>query len=175
MEYIGDIDQLLKANQGDIAFHVIVDYNELLQLDCDVPSMNRVIHGANFRSIIEYYNCIPCVVRDNSGRIIAFFALREDEVRLDRDESYPALEIAYLAVQNNMQRQGIGKRCIQKIIYLAKNAQVAYRFLTVDALSITTPRNERYEAVSFYRKCHFSQVEMQAPDKDTVRMIFPLS
>lgn len=175
MEFIENIGQLLQVSGEDITFQVLTDYDELMQLECEVPSMNRVIHGANFRSTIEYYSCIPCVVRDNAGNIIAFFALRDDEVRLGREESYPALEIAYLAVGENMRRQGVGTKCVQKIIYIAKHSGIPYRFITVDALSITSPRSERYEAVSFYRKCHFSPIEMQAPDKDTVRMVFILT
>ena len=174
MELFKEIDQLLNAKESDITFQILTDYNELLKLECEVPSMNRIIHGANFRSIIEYYDCIPCVVRDLSGKMIAFFALRDDEVRLNRDESYAALEIAYLAVDKNISRQGVGTKCIQKIIYIATKSVIPYQFLTVDALSITAPRSERYEAVTFYKKCYFSQIEFQAPDKDTVRMLFQL-
>lgn len=103
-----------------------------------------------------------------------FFALRNDELSIDSVGSYRALEIAYLAVSKDVKRQGIGKACIREIIKIAKSAVEPYTMLTVDALSITYPKRDRYEAVSFYRKCHFLQTELQAPDKDTVRMVYVL-
>ena len=153
-------------------YHPLSDFSLLLDFECEVPSMNQVIHAPNFRATVEYYQCDIYGVWDDNLRLVAFFALRNDELSIDATGSFRALEIAYLAVSKDVRRQGIGKACIREIIRIAKSASEPYAMLTVDALSITYPKRERYEAVSFYRKCHFSQTELQAPDKDTVRMVY---
>lgn len=153
-------------------YRTLTDYSLLQTFECEVPSMNQVIHAPNFRATVEYYQCDIYGVWDEEQRLVAFFALRNDELSVDLAGSYHALEIAYLAVSKDARRKGIGKACIREIIKIAKSSSVPYTMLTVDALSITYPKRERYEAVSFYRKCHFSQVELQAPDKDTVRMVY---
>ena len=175
MEFVADISQLLSGNDDGLTYHLLTDYEELSRFECEVPSMNRVIHDSNFCDLISYYGCLICAVRDETGQLVAFFALRDDEVKTELADSYYAMEIAYLAVSKNLSRQGIGTKCIRKIISLARQSKIKYHLLTVDALSITYPKRERYEAVSFYRKCHFTQVELQAPDKDTIRMVYSLS
>lgn len=160
---------------GNYTYSRLTDYSELLQFDCGVPSMNQVIHAQNFRAIVEYYQCDIYAVRDERDCMIAFFALRDDETKVEGVGDFKALEIAYLAVSKDAQRQGLGTACIRQIIKIARNKSAGYRMITVDALSITYPKRERYEAVSFYRKCYFQQTELQAPDKDTVRMVYVLS
>ena len=152
----------------------LADYADLQQFECEVPSMNQVIHANNFRAIVEYYGCNIYEVRDEAGRMVAFFALRNDELTIDEGGAFRALEIAWFAVSKDARRQGIGTACIKEIIKMARESATPYQLLTVDALSITYPKRARYEAVSFYRKCHFQQTELQAPDKDTVRMVYVL-
>ena len=48
-----------------------------------------------------------------------------------------------------------------------------YKIVTVSALSLTAP-SEKYEAVSFYRRCGFRQLELQQKGIQVVPMWRPV-
>ena len=133
--------------------------------------------------------------------VVALFALSFDSLDLDTDDKdemmagtsltsipqisneyediflnkphYPALDIAYLAVKQDMQGQGIGQLIIEAIHQRAQQQDFAgCQFLTVEALKIPG-----YSAVRFYEKCGFSPCEYPNPNKNTLRMyrtLYPL-
>ena len=83
---------------------------------------------------------------------------------------YPALDIAYLAVQKKWRGKHIGDFLIKKIADLARTQTLAgCQFLTVEALA-----TKEYSAVGFYDKCGFTPNELKKPYKDTIRMYMPL-
>ena len=86
---------------------------------------------------------------------------------------YPALDIAYLAVNRRYRNKGIGSIIINAIVEKAKSQDFAgCQFITVEALA-----QKSYTAVPFYVKCNFSPCEMPNPNKGTLRMfrtLYPL-
>ena len=79
---------------------------------------------------------------------------------------YPALDIAYLAVQQKFRGMGVGYAIIQQIADDARNQSFAgCQFLTVETLATS-----EYSAVGFYSRCGFTPNELKKPYKDTLRM-----
>ena len=122
--------------------------------------------------------------------LVAVFALSFDSLDLDSDDKeelqtgmsmtgtpdvdwnyeetfyakprYPALDIAYLAVQQEWRGKYIGDFLIKQIKDLARRQKLAgCQFLTV-------------EAVGFYERCGFTANEVKKPYKDTLRMYMTL-
>ena len=130
--------------------------------------------------------------------IVAIFALSFDSLDLDSDDKeelqsgysstaspgvdanyqdtfyskprYPAMDIAYLAIQKNWQGKHIGDFLIKQIADLARRQTLAgCQFLTVEALA-----TNEYCAVGFYERCGFAPNEVKKPYKDTLRMYMTL-
>ena len=79
---------------------------------------------------------------------------------------YPALDIAYLAVQEQWRGRGVGSLLLDTIAEQARNQSFAgCQFLTVEALATS-----EYSAVGFYSRCGFTPNELKKPYKDTLRM-----
>ena len=79
---------------------------------------------------------------------------------------YPALDIAYLAVQEKWRGQGVGHLLVDTIAEQARSQTFAgCQFLTVEALATS-----EYSAVGFYQRCGFTANEVRKPYKDTLRM-----
>lgn len=79
---------------------------------------------------------------------------------------YPALDIAYLAVQSKYRGNNIGRAIIRLIVDMAQRQSFAgCQFLTVEALA-----TRDYSAVGFYERCGFTANEVKKPYKDTLRM-----
>ena len=85
-------------------------------------------------------------------------ALARDGVKIDPDifdtkDSYPAIEIDYLAVSENWRDKGLGEHIIAKIYEkCCKDTLSATMFITVEAIN-----TKDYSAVSFYKKCGFKE------------------
>ncbi len=148
-------------------YRPLTDFSQLEAFECGIPRMDNYIHS-DFENAIQKEHCELYGVYDTSSTLLAFFAIRPDELSTDTNGHIYAMEIAYLAVQKDIREHGIGKRCIREIMAIA--ASRGFHVLTVEALSITYPKKERYEAVSFYKKCHFKQMALQDPDEDVVPM-----
>ncbi|MBQ8064719.1 MAG: GNAT family N-acetyltransferase [Prevotella sp.] len=83
---------------------------------------------------------------------------------------YPALDIAYLAVQEKWRGQGIGNFIVKEIAMEAREQTFAgCQFLTVEAYA-----TKEYSAVGFYGRCGFTAAEVKKPYKDTLRMYMTL-
>lgn len=140
------------------------DFSTLEHFTCGIPRMDQDIHNPNLRQEIEENHYVAYGVYDEQKHLLAFFAVGQDKYE---DPGF-AFEIAYLAVRKDLQYQGIGKACIRRINQMA--IEKGYKILTVSALSITKPESEKYEAVSFYRRCGFKQYEPQDKNMDIVPM-----
>ena len=154
--------------------------------------MDHFIRG-DFRLSIENHYCTAYTAM-NGEEVVAVFALSFDSLDLDTDDKdelatglsvastpdidwnyrdtfyskprYPALDIAYLAVQEKWRGRHIGRYLIEMIAEQARTQTFAgCQFLTVEALATS-----EYSAVGFYQRCGFSANEVRKPYKDTLRM-----
>ena len=142
---------------------------------------------------VENHYCAAYVVT-YQDEVVAVFALSFDSLDLDSDDKeeleagisstgtpdvdwnykdtfnskprYPALDIAYLAVQEKWRGQGVGHLLVDTIAEQARSQTFAgCQFLTVEALATSD-----YSAVGFYQRCGFTANEIRKPYKDTLRM-----
>lgn len=168
------------------------DFSCLSDFCSGVEAMDEFIRG-NFRLSVENHYCVPYATFYR-GEIVAIFALSFDSLDLDSDDKeelqsglsmtgtpnvdwnyedtfyskprYPALDIAYLAVQQKWRGMGIGNFIIKEIAIQARTQTFAgCQFLTVEALA-----TKEYSAVGFYERCGFTANEVKKPYKDTLRM-----
>ena len=170
--------------------------DDLKQFRCGVPAMDCFIHDGLRKSLIHHFCQLYKVFMD--GEIVALFALSFDSINLDEDDKeeissglssantpditldyvatfyskrrYPALDIAYLAVREDMRKKHIGSFLISQIAKKATEQQFAgCQFLSVEAYKV-----QGYSAVDFYYKCGFAPNEHPNPNKDTLRMFYTL-
>ena len=166
------------------------DASVLSDFTCGLQKMDTFIHH-HLQSYLDKYPCSAYYLCNEEEKIIAFFVIRYDTLVVFDEESsddhkiiydtelptaipvneYPSIEIEYLAVAKNFQRQGIGRICMQQIINLADEVcqRLKIEFITVDAF-----KSDGYSAIPFYEKCHFSALEYPDPTKDTLRMYRPI-
>ena len=166
------------------------DASILSDFTCGLQKMDTFIHH-HLQSYLDKYPCSAYCLCNEEEKIIAFFVIRYDTLVVFDEESsddhkiiydtelptaipvneYPSIEIEYLAVAKNFQRQGIGRICMQQIINLADEVcqRLKIEFITVDAF-----KSDGYSAIPFYEKCHFSALEYPDPTKDTLRMYRPI-
>lgn len=179
--------------KGKFVIEQINSIDCLRDFYCGIETMDVFIHG-NFAMSIDNHFCKAYIVKNALDEILAMFALSFDSIDLDLDDvddlqngvssagtpelepqyedifyskrRYPALDIAYLAVNKNIQHKGLGKAIIQTIVKKATEQNFAgCQFLSVEALA-----TKEYNAVGFYQKCGFSPLEYPNPNKDTLRM-----
>ena len=175
----------------------LTDFSVLEDFNSGIESMDTFIRG-DFRYSVENHFCQAYVVMLDE-EVVALFALSFDSLDLDFENKeelqsgvssvgtpnvdwnyqdifyskprYPALDIAYLAVQEKWRGKHIGDFLIKKIADLARSQTLAgCQFLTVEALATS-----KYSAVGFYDRCGFTANEFKKPYKDTLRMYMPLT
>lgn len=168
------------------------DFHCLSTFRSGVESMDSFIRG-DFRLSVENHYCSAYIVKYQE-EIVAVFALSFDSLDLDSDDKeeletglsdagrpdvdwnykdtfyakprYPALDIAYLAVQEKWRGHGVGNLLLDTIAEQARSQTFAgCQFLTVEALA-----TKEYSAVGFYSHCGFAPNELRNPNKDTLRM-----
>ncbi len=168
------------------------DFHCLSTFHSGVESMDIFIRN-DFRLSVENHYCSAYIVK-HQEEIVAVFALSFDSLDLDTDDKeelqigiastgspdidrnykdtfyakprYPALDIAYLAVQEQWRGQGVGNLLLDTIAEKARSQSFAgCQFLTVEALATS-----EYSAVGFYSRCGFTANEVKNPNKDTLRM-----
>lgn len=181
---------------GNLISVPLTDFHILEDFCSGIESMDSFIRS-DFRLSVENHFCEAYVVM-LADEVVALFALSFDSLDLDYDDKdelqsgissvwtpdldfdyqetfyskprYPALDIAYLAVQEKWRGKHIGDFLIKKIADLARTQTLAgCQFLTVEALATS-----EYSAVGFYDKCGFTPNELKKPYKDTIRMYMPL-
>ena len=183
-----EIDSFLQ----ELRVKPLEDFHCLDKFCSGIESMDFFIRN-NFRLSVENHYCVAYVVMYQE-EVVAVFALSFDSLDLDTDDKeelesglsstgepdvdwnykdtfyskprYPALDIAYLAVQENWRGLGVGSLLIETIAEKARTQTFAgCQFLTVEALA-----TNEYSAVGFYSKCGFTPNELRKPYKDTLRM-----
>ena len=181
---------------GNLVSMPLTDFQVLDGFRSGVQSMDDFIHG-DFRLSVENHYCQAYVVM-LGVEVVALFAWSFDSIDLDLDDKwelqsgysslgtpdvsceyqdtfyskprYPAIDIAYLAVQERWRGKRIGDFLIKSIADLARTQTLAgCQFLTVEALATS-----EYSAVGFYDRCGFMPSELRKPYKDTLRMYMPL-
>ncbi len=168
------------------------DFDSLKHFCSGIESMDKFIQG-DFHLSVDNHYCKAYVVKYKE-EIVAVFALSFDSLDLDTVDKeeliegisstsspdidwnykdtfyakprYPALDIAYLAIQKQWRGRGIGSQLIETIAHQARSQSFAgCQFLTVEALA-----TKDYSAVGFYSRCGFAPNEVKRPYKDTLRM-----
>lgn len=160
-----------------LTFERTTDASVLSDFFCGVSSMDEFLHQ-ELQDYVSMGNCQMYVVREDND-IVAMFCLDNNSLNLadsvkenmqkgikpcpltvsDADSpfwyrpSYEAVEIAYLAVSKDRQRQHIGCYIIERIMERVACDEIYNNcvFVTVRAL-----KEENYTAVPFYKKCGFS-------------------
>ena len=177
---------------NNLTIRQIEDAVSLENFHCGIKAMDDFIHSSLNDSIRNHY-CNTYSVHLGS-ELVAMFALSFDSLELDSDSleemaegvntsnkpdlskgyvetflskhHYPALEIAYLAVEERFRRQGMGKSIVNAIADMAQKQNMAgCMFLTVEAYI-----EKDYSAVPFYYSCRFEPCEFKKPNKETLRM-----
>ena len=131
------------------------DLEALSLFSCGVREIDFLIHkkDGGLNSFVAENNCEPFLCRVNEIVVGVFvYSLHELEIQVE-DEILPgefasSIEIDFIAIQQEYQRKGIGKRIINAIELFAK---LNCCFL----LSVGAFFNKRYSAVGFYEKCGF--------------------
>ena len=186
------MENRLKEHLGKIEISPLKDFQCLNSFCSGVRSMDSFIQN-DFRLSIEHHFCTAYIAKLND-EIVALFALSFDSLDLDSIDKeelqlgisstgtpsidwnykdtfyskprYPALDIAYLAVQDKWRNKHIGRFLIEMIVKQARAQTLAgCQFITVEALATS-----EYNAVGFYERCGFTPNEAPKPYKDTLRM-----
>ncbi|MBR1462820.1 MAG: GNAT family N-acetyltransferase [Prevotella sp.] len=181
---------------GKLVSYPLTDFQCLKTFSSGVESMDKFIRG-DFQLSVENHYCQAYAVKFGE-EIVAIFALSFDSLDLDSDDKeelqsgvsstalpgvdynyqetfyaksrYPAMDIAYLAIQEKWRGKHIGDFLIKQIADLARRQTLAgCQFLTVEALA-----TKEYSAVGFYERCGFAPNEVKRPYKDTIRMYMTL-
>ena len=172
---------------GKIVVSRVDDVSCLSDFHCGVESMDAFIHS-NLQDSIDNLYCKAYIVKiDNE--IVAFFALSFDSIELLPQEvynvvyrndltidiignyndifldksSFPSIEIAYLAVRNDMRGKELGT-CIIDII---REKALYQDFAGCQFLTVVPLNQVSYSAVGFYEKLGFVRKDNNA-QKDGV-------
>ena len=170
----------------------ITDFRCLATFCSGIEVMDEFIHS-DFRLSVDNHFCSAYGVWADK-ELVAIYALSFDSLDLDSEDKselmsgyssagkpdvpwtyqdtflakprYPALDIAYLAVQKHYRNMHLGQAIVELIAEKARSQDFAgCQFLTVEALATA-----EYSAVGFYDKCGFTASEVKKPYKDTIRM-----
>lgn len=177
---------------GDIEISRVQDTSFLKDFCCGIQQMDDFIHCGLSLSVASNFCKLYQVT--SGGETIAIFSLTFDSLHLDMDDKddlqsqdsialkpgyeetfwskrhYPALEISYLAVREDLRGSGIGAFLVEEIVQLAGRQDLAgCQFVTVEALTKSTSARD-YTAVGFYSRMGFIPCEYPNPNKDTLRM-----
>lgn len=183
--------------ENNLLIEHVSDATVFKEFRCGIKKMDDFIHDGLDLSVKNNFCKVYKVTRENE--IVALFALSFDSLILDYEDKtelkqtdsvdvdsryeevfwskrhYPALEIAYLAVREDLRGSDIGSFLIYSIADMAVGQKLAgCQFLTVEALCKAKEREQDYSATTFYFKNHFSACELPSSNKDTLRMYRPL-
>lgn len=160
----------------------LANFEELTEFYTGKEQMDEFLHN-HLKDCEECHYCKTfCVRLKKNNAIVAIFALAFDSVDIELDDfddmrigtagtdlpsvnqnfrdrfekksTYPALEIAYLAIDKKFQNLHIGSALIEQITSMAKEQKLGgCVFLTVRAWHIPG-----YSAVGFYEKNQFAKL-----------------
>ena len=182
----------MEIDYSDYSSEIIKDFDCLSTFTSGVEAMDAFIQR-DFRISVQNHYCTAYGIWKKK-ELVAIYALSFDSLDLDSIDKeeletgvsltgtpniepnykdtfyskprYPALDIAYLAVQSKYRGNNIGRAIIRLIVDMAQSQTFAgCQFLTVEALA-----TKEYSAVGFYERCGFTANEVKKPYKDTLRM-----
>ena len=169
-------------NLEEYKIELLSDFDELINFYTGKDKMDDFLHN-HLQDCEESHYCKTfCVRLKANNTIVAIFALAFDSVDIDSDDfddmrigaagtdlpavketfreqfeqkyTYPALEIAYLAIDKKFQSLHLGSALIEEIASMARNQRYAgCVFLTVRAWHTSD-----YSAVGFYEKNQFAKL-----------------
>lgn len=173
-----------------LEFKKLSDASELKGFYCGVNTIDDFLHG-DFRDYLYIGVCQAYIVKDGT-EVVAMYALDKfnvfisDDVKsrmrngikpapdeaLDPANPYwrlpliNSIEVTYLAVAKERQRQHLGSFIIEKIVrdLLADNE------CTSPLLTVRAYKSEVYSAIPFYEKCGFYPAEEYSKSKPTLCM-----
>lgn len=152
----------------NLVYSPLVSTDELKGMSCGVRVMDEVLHSQILMAGLYELQCDAYLVHDQNGTLVGFFAVNMDRLEFVLDgKSYyhDALDIAYLAVNKDFQRQGIGTAIINKILEISEQKNPNGVYVSVDALYLP---EENYWASPFYEKLGF--ISIDPPKFDTIKM-----
>lgn len=161
---------------------LVSDFGSVANFSCGVKPMDDFIHSELEIYTKNHYCSTYYVKSKHNDEVAAIFALSFDSLVLDSDDFddmntcasgtdrpdvdescrtrfeeksvYPALEIAYLAVDQKFQARHLGTAIVDEIARYAKAQTLAgCIFLTVKAY-----HTNEHSALSFYQKCRFARL-----------------
>ncbi|MDR2175347.1 MAG: GNAT family N-acetyltransferase [Synergistaceae bacterium] len=130
--------------------------------DCGNPALNLYLARYAGQDVRRHYAALFAAVRNDTDRIIGYYALSNASVRL-RDvheglrrrlpkyPEIPAIRLGRLAVDKSVQRQGIGAELLGDAILRSLTNVAAWSVMAVDA------KDEK--ARSFYLRFGFDSIE----------------
>ena len=161
-------------NKAQLIFERVDNVSSLSNFNCGYTPIDSFIHDKE--NGLEKYvtsGLTALWVVKSEEKPVAIFALSKaslilnsfdnkvlerDGVKIDPDifdtkDSYPAVEIDYLAVSENWRHKGLGEHIIAMIYeQCCKDRLSATMFITVEAID-----TKDYSAVGFYKKCGFKE------------------
>ena len=172
----------------DLIFERTDDASVLSNFYCGIKEMDVFIHN-KLQGYLDRTGCDIYIVRQKD-EIVAMFSLGNDTLDLDEDDrddmksgfvpkpaialedtdffsekEFEAIEITYLAVEEERRGQGIGEYIISQIEGKILCDNPNCEFITVEAY-----KTKDYSAVGFYSRCGFTPAEPPLGYKDTLRM-----
>ena len=161
-------------DNGNLIFERVDDVSSLSNFYCGYQPIDSFIHDKD-KGLEKYVTsglttlwvvksevkAVAIFALSKSSLILSTFdnqVLEREGVHIDQDifdakDSYPAVEIDYLAVSENWRHKGLGEHIIAKIYeQCCKDKFSATKFLTVEAID-----TREYSAVGFYKKCGFKE------------------
>lgn len=159
-----------------LIFESVDDTSALSNFYCGLQSMDEFIHDpeSGLNSYVRLGLTKLWIVKSDD-EVVAIFALSKsvlvlssddqkyiyhdgleiDEFIFSHKETYPALEIDYLAISNDWRNKGLGSFIINEISNkVAADKLSATMFITVEALE-----KPDYSSVGFYKKSYFKDSE----------------
>lgn len=160
-------------SQIQIRLMTDADYQNMSAFSCGVEALDEFFHFEVKECVQRHYLSAYSVFID-SGEIIAAFTLMNDALMigsqsekndfiedleletdkdiasfLNRQSSYPAINIGHLGISEKYQDRGIGSKIIDLVAVTYGNyRQSGCQFITVDALN-------NKETINFYHKNNF--------------------
>lgn len=189
--------------EGQLEFERIEDVSVLSNFFCGVAVMDDFIHRKDrgLQYYIDNSEANTILVKMNN-EIVAFFSIIESCVIFDEDsiddmkhrvasipenafenpdffnkKEFPAIEIAYLAVEKTKRCQGIGRAIIMEIAEKAGMIVNGCEFIKVDAYcdsSADSNSSDRYSAVGFYTKVGFDK-QTVVPQNNLWPMVYVIN
>lgn len=125
--------------------------------DCGDEGLNNYLRSKALEDSTKNEATTTLVVKKYRSQLclLGYYTLKNTALLFKPDQNlrgYPAIEIMYLAIDKRFQRQGIGTKVLQRIIYQTIQLSDSFSAVTVLVLS------SKNCAAEFYKKNHFREL-----------------